>query len=554
MYRQRLLSFSLKSHKMLKDKSIWFWLIFIFVFCIFLTVFNLKYNLPRFLTFSDAAKFADIARNLVNGRGFTASFSFFGPSIFSSINTGFYSARGIPVFTPFIISMFYRLVGVTDLAVIITSLIFFVLTMLFSFLLAKSIFKNNLVALLSTLAIGTNYDLINYAASGASESPFIFEILSTLYFISLRKRWASVVAVLILIAMYLTRPQSFIYIAGAILFWLLINYKTKKAFIWFGILSFLAVIVDKLLIPILPQNIFLISIFARGQNSLSQYLPSVSVSNALRGGSMSASVLAIAKKVFYNLYNFYKLLPQILNPYLFLLFVIGVFRWSKNKTETAFKISALFMIVVTVGVTAISIPFYRYIHPVAPLIYLMAIETLVWIVGLITKNRSIPLIATILVLCLVVGQTVGIIFLDSRFNSNRFNLKSPPAYVKLAWILKDNTASDQKVLTNLDTWASWYGERSSVWFPIEPKQIINPSTGTIPFDVIYLTDYLIDDPNYDMGDDWHQIFDNPSDPKKWKCESCQEIAKEFKFKNSYKVVWNDDYEKSDFKSILLVKK
>jgi hypothetical protein len=149
---------------------------------------------------------------------------------------------------------------------------------------------------------------------------------------------------------------------------------------------------------------------------------------------------------------------------------------------------------------------------------------------------------------------LGVLILDSRFEANTHNAGKPPVYVVLSQILKANTNPSQVIVTNLDTWGSWYGERKTVWFPLEPGQLINPSTGKIPFDAIYLTSYLIDDANYYMGSDWRMIFNNPTDPKKWTCDGCQEIAKEFKLERTYSVPKSDDYDNIDANAILLVKK
>ena len=110
------------------------------------------------------------------------------------------------------------------------------------------------------------------------------------------------------------------------------------------------------------------------------------------------------------------------------------------------------------------------------------------------------------------------------------------------------------MITNLDTWGSWYGDRKTVWFPLEPKQLVDSKTSNIPFDAIYLTSYLIDDQNYYMGEDWRKIFNNPTDPKKWTCDGCSEITKEFTLKGVYQVNASEDYERQDASAILLIKK
>lgn len=501
-----------------------------------------------YLFFSDAAKYAIIARDLVQGSGYATDFSFFIDKLFT--------AQWISPLMPYSIAAFFKLFGVSDLAVILTSVFYFVLTLIFVFLLAKYIYKSRLIALLSTAAVGFNYNLVQYATGGASESPFIFEIVAASYFVSLKKRWASAIATLILVLMYFTRPQAIIYIAGTILYWLFLNFKTKKAWSIFGLVALGGLVIDKFVLAPLAGKFFLYSILGRGSNVLSQVAVSQSASEQLRSGVLSYnfSLAEAFKKVFYNLYNFYKLLPQIVNPYIFALFVIGLLKWSKERLENSFKAVSLFVVVVTLLVTAASIPFFRYIHPIIPFVYIIGVATAVKILSYQFSKKWLIVWSTALVILLAVGQTLGVFLLDSRFERNTHNVGKPPVYAQLSYILRDNTDKSQTIVTNLDTWGSWYGERKTIWFPLEPKQLIDPATGKIPFDAIYLTSYLIDDENYYMGSDWRLIFDNPNDPIKWTCDGCSQMAKEYRLAGIYKVPALEDYERQDATAILLIKR
>lgn len=320
--------------------------------------------------------------------------------------------------------------------------------------------------------------------------------------------------------------------------------------------------IDRFVLVPLTGKYFLYSIEGRGITAATQIVSNGSTSDSLRGAVVDGGgILTLTKKIFYNLYNFYKLLPQIMSPYLFALFVIGLFKWGKDRVQNSFKSASLFMVAVTLLVTAATIPFFRYVHPVVPFVYIIAVGALVEITkwsaslrGQISKNKFIVLASIFLILLFGVGQTLGVLLLDSRFEANTHNVGKPPVYVQLSYLLCDNTNKDQVIITNLDTWGSWYGERKTIWFPLEPKQIIDPATGKIPFDAIYLTSYLMDDQNYYMGSDWRLIFNNPTDPAKWTCDGCSEIAKEYKLKGFYRVNANDDYERMDANAILLVKK
>lgn len=508
-----------------------------------------------FLSFSDAAKIADIARNLLLTGRMTANFVFFGSN--SIHDLGNTLAFWTPPVAPFTVAIFFRIFGINDFSVIATSVFYYLLTLVFVYLLGTKIFRNKFVGILSSVAVGFNYDIVNYALSGASESPFFFEIVASAYFISLRRKWATVVGYALLFLMYFTRQQAFIYAAGLIFYHLILIFKTKRAILYFFGISAAFLLIDRFVLSHLVGKFFIYSITVNAFNVGSQYLPGTATSAALRGGSgvqMTSTLMNLGKKLFYDLYNFYKLLPQIINPYLFALFIIGIFKWGKDKVQNSFKIASIFIVLFTLLVVAASIPFFRYIHPIIPLVYIIAVGTLVEILSYKYSKKSLITISTFLILFFGVGQTLGIFLLDSRFVADTHNVGKPPVYAELAYKLRDNTTKNEVVLTNLDTWGTWYGERKTVWFPLTPNQIIDPKTGKIPFDAIYLTSYLIDDQNYYMGADWREIFNNPTDSKKWICDGCGEIAKEFTLKGIYKISASEDYERQDASAILLIKK
>ncbi len=530
-------------------------------------------NKGFYLSFSDTAKNALIAKQLYNHGTFKSPFDFYSIKLFANELSETVYTGGVSPVTPLVLYLNFLLLGVSDSTVITTSFFFFLLSLIFTYLLGKKILRSSFAGILLALAVGFNYDILTYATNGASESIFIFEIIATSYFLSLRKKWAAGLGFVLMILMYFTRPQAFIYIAGLVLFYLLLRFKTKQAVLYFAGVLIVGLLVDRLVLIPLSGRYYIYSITQRGQNIAKQYLPGIAVSDALRGNIVPPnSFPMIFKKVFYNLYNFYKLLPQIVSPYLWTLFVIGLFRGNakrghvlKGNVENSLKLAVVFMVAVTLLVTALTIPFFRYLHPVVPLVYLYAMATLVWIVQEIVNSQwamirrwpivrcfrkkvLVAIISSFLVLFFVVGQTLGAMFLDSRFKADRTNMDKPPVYVELSWKLKEVTDSDDTIITNLDTWGSWYGERRTVWFPLEPNQLISPKGQENPFDAIYLTSYLMDDENYYMGDEWRQIFYNPENPEN------EYIAENYELKEIIEIDSEDVYEKQDARAVLLVKK
>lgn len=510
----------------------------------------------NFLTFSDAAKFALVARNLYFNNGFATDFSFWGDSLFA---TG-----GIPALLPYIILVFMKLFGVNDYAVLAFSFTFYLLLIIFVYLLANKLY-GKLVGVLSSAAVASNINLIDYATSGASETLIAFEIVLGAYLILLKNRYANVLALIMLIIMYFSKPQAFIFMGCLTFLFLIVNFGIKRATIYFTGLSIVGFLVDKYIVYPLSFKYPLTPIFARGIQSILTYSSFAAVSDGLRGAASSTlNTGLVLKKVFYNLYNFYKAIPEILNPYLFTLFILGLFipsykkvkefndskQVSKEINDSGFKLFSLVAVAATFLVTALTIPFYRYLHPVVPLIYIVSIATLIKIANVVFAKKYASLISIILILIFAIGQTLGVMILDSRFEKQRVNHDKPAVYMLLSHKLKELTRSEDLILTNLDTWGSWYGERKTVWFPLTPKLFTDTK---YQFDAIYLTSYKIDDDNYRMGDEWRQIYQNPKDESKWMCEGCDQIANNFEFKEELIIPDSQTYERQEGKAILLVR-
>lgn len=540
--------------KMSKATKLFLFLFALLVFTVLLVFFYARFAQRSYLTFSDGAKFAVIARNLIHGQGFNSDFSFYSQSLLTRTSDMF-SASGIPYLVPLTISAFFRLFGVSDFSVLLFSETFFVLLVLVTFLLARKLY-GNLVGMVSAIAVAASQNLLNYGTSGASEVLYSFLVVAAVYLVCLNKKWVDFVFFVSLILIYLTKPQGIVFIGALLLLWFLMRFSWKMGLTYFGILIFGILMIDKIVLYPLSFKLPVYPIVTRGVQALMQYSPTTAVSDALRGQPPDVVGLSqIAKKTFYNLYNFYKLLPEIASPYLWGLFVFGLLIKFKKKETNLFRLFVLLGIVGTFLLAALTIPFYRYLHPVIPFVYILASLALVWMVRKLFSNRKIVIFASFtLIIFFLVGQTLGVIFLDSRFVRNTHNMTKAPVYVKLSHILRDNTDQNQVIVTNLDTWGSWYGERKTVWFPLEPGQLINSSTGEIPFDGIFLTSYLINDENYYMGDGWREIFDNPQHPERWVCDGCTVIAREFKLGGVYQVQAAEDYERQDATAVLLVKK
>lgn len=572
MKRERKLKYSLN----LREKLIEFimmgrknrdWLLLIFLGTVGFLVwfFSLRLLYPTCLTFSDAAKFADAATQMVQGNGFTAKFGFFhsnfvfAPEASQPIVPGFGILNAISLF------IFFKLLGISDFAVVFTSGFFFIASGLLVYFLAKKIFDEK-IAVFSSLAFVFTQPFLDYASIGAGEPLFIFLFLASCLLFVQEKKYLVFASAVVASLLLLTRPQAPIYIVGSAFFVYLCSLKDKdrRLFTWLGVFA-LSLVFLFILSKATGQKF----IHFETVSSLFFERATVSQNMTIRGKayvsypSLFLSFKPLVVKIFYNLYNFYKLLPSFVSSYLVALYLLSLARWDRKRKANALQLAGFLILSLSFIASSATIPFMRYIHPVAPVVIIFSVEMLFWIANKvissqwsvirkrlpITNHQSlVAVLSIILILFFVVGQTLGKIFLDSRYLRTQTNQGKPPVYVKLAQILRENTEPDDLIITNLDTWGTWYGERKTIWFPYEPSQLIPPEGKNLAVDAIFLTTYKINDESSFMGENWREIFYKP--------ENLQDpfLAKNFVFKEKFEVKSNQTYEKEGAEAILLVRK
>lgn len=458
----------------------------------------------NYLRFSDGAKFADIARNIVENNGYKSSFSFYNPIAVSLPSQELFSAQNVPPILPYSIAAMFMLFGVSDLAVIATTSLYYILTILLSYLIGKKLF-GHFAGIVASMTLAFNLNLLDYSTSGASEIVLMFLLLLATYLLLLQKRRYTLTAFVVFFLMYLTRPQAIIFIFGLVIFLLLQRFTLKRTAIYIVVSGIALFVFDRLLIYPLSNRFGFMPLLERGFQAIEAQAFNVSPSDALRGAAESSAggIFELFKKVFYNTYNFYRRIPDILSPYLLFTFALGFFIKEKSKLVRDIRWVTLFVVIASVLAAALTIPFYRYLHPVVPLIYILGVGTLMRVFGQKT-------IATFVIISIfVLGPTLGVLVIDNRFNSDRYNFDKPPAYVSLGKELKLYTEPDDVILTNLDTWGTWYGERKTVWLPISTEPIVT-NADKLNVDIIFLTDYLADDENYLVSGEWRKILQNPS--------------------------------------------
>lgn len=344
--------------------------------------------------------------------------------------------------------------------------------------------------------------------------------------------------------MYLTRPQAIIFIAGLAIFIALRKTSIKKVAFFTLFMGAVTLLADILILSPIYERTGFTPFLLRGLHAVRAQAFDTSPSLTLKGEPVATTydLLNILKKLFYNTYNFYRRIHDILSPYLFFTFVIGIFLPTKNKELKNLQITTLLVTTGSILAAALTIPFFRYIHPVVPLVYILGCGSLY---VLLNKVKLHKIFFSILIFVFVLGPSLGVIVVDSRFKNDRVNIGKPPSYAVLSDELKKRTENYDIVLTNLDTWASWYGERKSVWLP-HSITYLEDIKDYLSANTIFVTDYLADDENYLLGEDWKGLLENP--------ESINDTF--LSAFNSYEIITipaSDTYENIELKAVLFKK-
>jgi len=455
-----------------------------------------------FLTFSDSAKFAQAAINLLKGKSLTITHSFFSTNLLDSFQSNSLFSVNFPPLPSWLLSLLFRFFPATDTNIAIFGLVFLAFSALIVFLIGKKL-HSTVAGLLTSVFFLSSLFFQEYALNFASEIPFTLLILLFTYFILLPKGW-KLLSTLPLVALFFTRQQAAVFL-GAVLLTLLVVFLTskisnKKKVAFIGALFLLAgvgLVVDRFTpISILPTKIFGSFNIGAGSN----------FGTYIRGGDyQSLSLFGLASKIFYNLYNFIKAPSRLLSPILFFLFMLGLFIKPKKRELTQFKFFTVISLLAFLLAASATLPNARYVHPVIPLVIILAATALVDLVKVVPKKLK-KLVLVVLSL-FIIFPTIGHLTLDARSRSQQFNTDQPPVYRHISSIMADHIEPGHLIITNLDAWAAWYEGLTTMWFPLQIDMLAGYEN---KIDYIVITNYLEDDGDFALGE-WSQVVYAPED-------------------------------------------
>jgi hypothetical protein len=460
----------------------------------------------KYLTFSDSAKYAEAAKNLLSTGHLTINHSFFSPAKLDLYSSGNSFAAGFLPLPSYFLSLVFRFFPVSDQTVIAAGLCLFVILGLLTYLLTYKLTHSSFESLFAGILVLTNPYLIEYGLNASSEIFFSIELVLLLIFFYSKRLF--ILFFIPLLLLFLTRQQATIVLISLI-FYLASNFLINKRFSFklkvFAILFVVALFPIAFKLSRLTDT----SSFSPGKAFGSIYLPNnIPPSNYLRGNYYTLNFAQIVSKAFYNLYNFLKFPERIIAPEIIFLFFISLF-FKLPQALKKFRLFSFILFFAFLFAASLTLPNARYLHPLLPLIVILSTISLFEISSLLSPNIK----KVFLTICLLyfVFPTFTTFTLDRRSDKSTLNINKPPAYKVIADYMSTKIPTGHLIITNLDAWAAWYHGLTTMWFPYTPSLL---SDYVDKVDYIVITDYLSDNSDFYLND-WQQILDSPtkiSDP------------------------------------------
>jgi len=432
-------------------------------------IWVLIYSLaPTNLIGTDSCLYASIARNIVRGNGFVTDTVCLNDINRATIEQTQSVADRILPLHPFVLSLFFFILGVFTKTVIISSGMFFILTVPIIYLLAKDLFGCKVGILSGILYIFTPHILFNFSFSGLTEPFYTFLIVLALYIayksVSLKQ---IILAGLILGLSCMVRYNSFFFIIPFAVYVYIKNgeNKTKCA------LYFIAG-VSAVLLPYFITNYWIYG---------SPFIGIITKIHRESTGQIHAlPLLEYIGRTFYdiiiNIVNFKYILfgGNYFNPYLSVFFIIGMLTTSDRKETELFKgvffAVLLIQLILTFSIFEKPFAIYRQLVPLIPIVLIFTSGFLVSIVEKLIENKSTLNYMLVIIISFLVISTLY------QHNKSMYNNRVSNELVnfnELGNLINTNTKKDDIVLTSLTSVISWYSDRKVVLLPPSPENLKN---------------------------------------------------------------------------------
>lgn len=458
---------------------------------------------------SDTNIYADTARNFLKGNGLTSNAIMPGLISYTPKTSLDNWPTFYPPLYPLVISLFFLLFGVNSYSVIFTSGFFYLLSIPILFLLAKNVF-NQKVAIYASLFYIFSPFMLDYSISGMPETFLTFLIITATYFLFQEQKsaFSAVFAGIFVCLAALTKFQGSLLLLPCLMILFLSKFKIRSFLLFFG--GFFTIFFLRKFL--LPKSAFDYANFTNHQiwsyiaydsfvakEDLFRTLEPVKFQDVLANFSL------IIRKIFNNLYLFAQKAFTLLQLPVFIFFLISLIEKEKTQSEKQkFKLFVLSTFIIFSLFHIVTYLDFRYLHPILPLIMIIAANFLVnlmdkrtFAVNTFVKKSYLFIIFLVIPLLTFSGLGTNII--------NSLNYQKKPTFQLIqAEFIRSNTPIGSVIVSDFAPTITWFGERKAIFLPKSVKDLELIDNKYTKVDAIYLYSFS-DKEKYE--NEWQRLLD-----------------------------------------------
>lgn len=478
-----------------------------------LTAFVAKFD---FLSDVNAIDYAQIARNLAEGKGFSTSVA---TPLALAIRSGDAGSADLsrPPLHVAMLALGMRLWGPHDKTVALISIIFLLLTLAATFVIGRLAFGDE-VAVYSVAITAVSTGLLAQALTGL-ETPLLallFTLLFGLLLLHSRSEgphsllWPALTG-LILGLCYLVRFECLAILPALLLFWALATPARRFPAILVALAVFAAVALPwvvrtNLLVDGVPASTHSYELLTQTVSHPSQTLVRQFLDVPPSPFSfIVAHPLQMLRKFNDGLRSAYAGVPQLLNPYVFIFFILAFFVGSlRRRCGLGHWCLAVSVILMTLGMCLYSNVF-RLLLAFSPIVTLVATAAFTAYANAcalrrqdaelphaVDRFRTVALVAWVLVLAYPMA--------DYLFGN------SPTRQAAMIGAVRAVGGTGSLIATDMPWHVAWYGKRNTLLLPQSPRQLEALQQAGVRPDAIYLSPNLMAMPPAERMEGWQQLL------------------------------------------------
>ncbi|MGC8834367.1 MAG: ArnT family glycosyltransferase [Armatimonadota bacterium] len=462
------------------------------------------------LVLADAMDYAQIARNIAEGQGFTTSVVRPLGTAFSGQISRVPDTTHPPLFTLALAIMFGAF-GISDATVVLTSGLFFLLTIPVVYILARRLFGRR-VALISTIVYVLGERMIQYALSGTNITLAAF--LTTLMLLALHSAHMThadpnrsgagvkqcAAAGFLLGLCYLTEYAFALALIPAAIYILATHNRRRFAstaafLLSFGLATAPWMIRNYTLTgsPVFGLRSYELVMMTSTHPAYTLYRSTEIRPLAEMLGGQAAQIL---KKWLIGLQAMYEQIPSLAGGWLMPLFLAGFLHLFRRRGADSLRALALLMMGAVLIASVLLQPNIELLVPFVPFITIMAVAFAVHLLNSLGMPRTASTLAAAAVVAVLAVPTV------LRIAAPLPTVRDVGASHLMA--IKRGTPENTVVVSDVPWAVAWYANRTSIWLPNNERDFAAvDKKGRI--DAIYLSSMLLRYPANEMVSGWQSL-------------------------------------------------